>query len=59
MASSDTVVIGDRMDTDIIGGLEAGMHTVGTYLVTMSASLRFSVLGFSLSITLFAFLFLF
>lgn len=26
--ASDTVMVGDRMDTDIIGGLEAGMTTV-------------------------------
>ncbi|MER2492021.1 HAD-IIA family hydrolase [Catenovulum sediminis] len=26
--SKDTVMIGDRMDTDIIGGLEAGMDTI-------------------------------
>lgn len=25
--SEDTIMIGDRMDTDIIGGLEAGMQT--------------------------------
>ncbi len=25
--SSDTVMIGDRMDTDIVAGLEAGMTT--------------------------------
>jgi NagD protein len=26
--SSSTIMIGDRMDTDIVAGLEAGMHTV-------------------------------
>jgi NagD protein len=26
--SETTVMIGDRMDTDIVSGLEAGMHTV-------------------------------
>jgi NagD protein len=26
--AEDCVMIGDRMDTDIVGGLEAGMHTV-------------------------------
>jgi NagD protein len=26
--SEDTVMVGDRMDTDIIGGIEAGMETV-------------------------------
>ena len=25
--SSETVMIGDRMDTDIVGGMEAGMTT--------------------------------
>lgn len=24
---SDTIMIGDRMDTDIVGGMEAGMKT--------------------------------
>jgi NagD protein len=28
MAPADTVIIGDRMDTDIIAGIEAGLHTV-------------------------------
>ena len=26
--SEDTAMIGDRMDTDVISGLEAGLHTV-------------------------------
>ena len=26
--SSDCIMIGDRMDTDIVGGMEAGMDTV-------------------------------
>jgi len=28
MHSSDCIMIGDRMDTDIVGGMEAGMDTV-------------------------------
>ena len=26
--SEDTVMIGDRMDTDVIGGIQAGMKTI-------------------------------
>lgn len=26
--SEDTIMVGDRMDTDVIGGLEAGMETI-------------------------------
>ena len=26
--SEDTVMVGDRMDTDVIGGVQAGMETI-------------------------------
>ncbi len=38
--SQSTVMIGDRMDTDVIAGLEAGMRTV---LVTSGISTKASV----------------
>ena len=38
--SEDTVMIGDRMDTDIVGGLEAGMKTC---LVLSGVSSRASI----------------
>lgn len=41
--SEDTVMIGDRMDTDIVGGLEAGMKTC---LVLSGVSTRESVRDF-------------
>ncbi|GAB2647693.1 HAD-IIA family hydrolase [Nocardia goodfellowii] len=41
--SQSTVMIGDRMDTDVISGLEAGMRTI---LVTTGISTRASVEGF-------------
>lgn len=41
--SEDTVMIGDRMDTDIVGGLEAGMKTC---LVLSGVSTRESIRDF-------------
>ncbi len=41
--SEDTVMIGDRMDTDIVGGLEAGMKTC---LVLSGVSTRESIKDF-------------
>ncbi len=38
--SQSTVMIGDRMDTDVVSGLEAGMRTI---LVTSGISTRASV----------------
>ncbi len=41
--SADTVMIGDRMDTDIVGGMEAGMRTA---LVLSGVSSRESIAAF-------------
>ena len=41
--SESTAMIGDRMDTDIVSGLEAGLHTilVLTGVATREAAQRF------------------
>jgi NagD protein len=41
--SEDTAMIGDRLDTDIVSGLEAGLHTilVLTGVATTAAADRF------------------
>ena len=42
--SEDAVMIGDRMDTDVIGGVESGMETV---LVLTGVSNRENIKQFS------------
>ena len=41
--SMQTAMIGDRMDTDIVAGMEAGMHTI---LVMSGVSSQASIAGY-------------